>query len=84
MLEIKPDEFTYTSNYFERMLGLCEDLIKAGKAYVDDTDGETMKIEREKRQKSKNWNNCKHSKMPRYDSLAPVSMEISNSLAHPP
>ena len=63
MLQIKPDEFTYTSNYFELMIGLCEQLIKSGNAYADDTDPETMKVEREKRQQSKNWNNCEHKEM---------------------
>jgi len=57
MLEIKPDEFTYTSNHFDLMLEFCEKLMKEGKAYVDDTEPETMKLEREKRVQSKNWNN---------------------------
>ena len=58
MLEIKPDLFTYTSNYFKLMLGYCEELIRKGKAYVDDTEPETMKKEREQRTPSKNWDNC--------------------------
>lgn len=58
MLEIKPDVFTYTSNYFDLMIEYCEKLLKEGKAYVDDTDPDSMKAEREKREKSKNWNNC--------------------------
>lgn len=59
MLEIKPDVFTHTSSYFDLMLEYCEKLLKESKAYVDDTDPEMMKQEREQRQKSKNWNNCK-------------------------
>ena len=57
MLEIKPDEFTHTSSYFDLMLDLCEKMIKEGKAYVDDTEPEQMKSEREQRTESKNRNN---------------------------
>lgn len=57
MLQIKPDLFTHTSNYFDLMLEYCETLLKEGKAYVDDTDPAQMKIEREQRIESKNRNN---------------------------
>lgn len=57
MLEIKPDIFTHTSSYFDLMLELCEKLIKEGKAYVDDTEPEQMKAEREQRTESKNRKN---------------------------
>lgn len=57
MLQVKPDQYTYTSDYFELMLELCERLLKEGKAYVDDTDPETMKNEREQRVESKNRSN---------------------------
>lgn len=57
MLEIKPDLFTHTSQYFDLMLEYCEQLMKEGKAYVDDTDPETMKNEREQRVESKNRSN---------------------------
>lgn len=42
------------------MISLCEQMLKKGMAYVDDTDPETMKQEREKRIESKNRNNCKY------------------------
>lgn len=57
LLEIKPDRFTHTSDYFDLMLGFCEKLLKEGKAYVDDTDPEIMKQEREQRKPSKNRDN---------------------------
>lgn len=57
MLQIKPDIFTYTSDYFELMLQYCEQLMKEGKAYADDTEPELMKQEREQRTESKNRNN---------------------------
>lgn len=59
MLEIKPDLFTHTSQYFDLMLEYCERLLKDGKAYADDTDPETMKKEREQKIESANRSNCK-------------------------
>uniref|UniRef100_A0A1A9WPS7 Bifunctional glutamate/proline--tRNA ligase n=1 Tax=Glossina brevipalpis TaxID=37001 RepID=A0A1A9WPS7_9MUSC len=57
LLQIKPDLFTHTSNYFDLMLQYCEQLIKEGKAYVDDTPPEQMKLEREQRLESQNRGN---------------------------
>lgn len=59
MLDIKPDLFTHTSQYFDLMLEYCEKLIKESKAFVDDTPAEQMKNEREQKVESKNRNNCK-------------------------
>lgn len=59
MLEIKPDLFTHTSQYFDLMLQYCEQMLKEGKAYVDDTEPEQMKKEREQRIESPNRSNCK-------------------------
>jgi bifunctional glutamyl/prolyl-tRNA synthetase len=57
MLQVKPDICSYTSDYFDLYLEKCEYLIKQGKAYVDDTEPEQMKQEREQRIESKNRNN---------------------------
>jgi bifunctional glutamyl/prolyl-tRNA synthetase len=57
MLKIKYDHFSRTSDHFETILAYCEKLLKEGKAYVDDTDAETMKAEREAKKESKNRNN---------------------------
>merc|ERR1719339_160131 len=57
LLQVKYDHFSRTSDHFETILGYCEKLMKEGKAYVDDTDAETMKIERDAKTKSKNWDN---------------------------
>ena len=54
---MKYDHFSRTSDHFETILGYCQKLLKEGKAYVDDTDAETMKIERDAKTKSKNWDN---------------------------
>lgn len=53
-MEIFPDRWTYSSDHFETLLNYCEKLLNEGKAYVDDTDAETMRKEREKRIESKN------------------------------
>lgn len=56
---IKWDVMTYTSDNFEKMLGFCEKLIKEGKAYTDNTNMETIRIERENRISSRCRDNCK-------------------------
>lgn len=58
MLDIKPDIFTHTSQYFDMMLEMCERLIKEQKAFVDDTLPEQMKTEREQKVESVNRQNC--------------------------
>ncbi|XP_008124067.2 bifunctional glutamate/proline--tRNA ligase isoform X2 [Anolis carolinensis] len=57
MLHIKPDQFTYTSDHFEKIMKYAEKLIQEGKAYVDDTPAEQMKMEREQRVESKHRSN---------------------------
>jgi bifunctional glutamyl/prolyl-tRNA synthetase len=57
LLEVRYDMFTRTSDHFETILKYCEKLMKEGNAYVDDTDAETMKIERDAKTESKNRNN---------------------------
>lgn len=58
MLQIKPDKMTRTSDHFDTLIRFCEKLLNGGKAFVDDTDSETMRKEREERIDSKNRNNC--------------------------
>lgn len=57
LLQIYPDKFTHTSDYFDTLLKMCEKLLIEGKAYVDDTNPEIMKQEREQRKISKNREN---------------------------
>lgn len=59
LLGLKPDEYTFTSNHFDTLIGLCRRMITEGKAYADDTEPELMKKEREERVESKNCNNSK-------------------------
>mmetsp|Transcript_134679 Transcript_134679/g.234002 ORF Transcript_134679/g.234002 Transcript_134679/m.234002 type:complete len:335 (+) Transcript_134679:81-1085(+) len=46
-LHIKPDQVSHTSDYFDDLQKLMEHVIKKGMAYVDDTDVETMRKERD-------------------------------------
>lgn len=53
MLQIRPDQFTYTSDHFPVILKFGEQLLAEGKAYIDDTPPDQMKQEREQRVDSK-------------------------------
>lgn len=57
MLQIRPDQFTYTSDHFPIIMKFGEQLLAEGKAYIDDTPPEQMKQEREQRVESKCRNN---------------------------
>ncbi|XP_076754438.1 glutamyl-prolyl-tRNA synthetase [Xylocopa sonorina] len=57
LLQIKPDRFTHTSDYFDLMLEYCTKLIKDDKAYVDDTPAQLMKEQRDQKVMSSNRNN---------------------------
>ncbi|XP_043238760.1 bifunctional glutamate/proline--tRNA ligase-like [Amphibalanus amphitrite] len=52
LLDIHPDRFTHSSDHFDLMLQMCERLLREGRAYVDDTEPEQMKAEREQMQES--------------------------------
>ncbi|RZC42964.1 tRNA-synt 1c domain containing protein, partial [Asbolus verrucosus] len=69
LLEIKPDMFTHTSQYFDLMLEYCEKLLQEGKAYVDDTDPETMKTQREQKIESANRNNSTEQNFKLWDEM---------------
>ena len=60
MLDIKPDHFSCTSDWFDKCLEFAEGLIREGLAYIDDTPPDQMKKEREARQKSKTYNLCEY------------------------
>eukprot|EP00928_Gymnodinium_smaydae_P087608 TRINITY_DN71851_c0_g1_i1.p1 TRINITY_DN71851_c0_g1~~TRINITY_DN71851_c0_g1_i1.p1 ORF type:complete len:880 (+),score=173.86 TRINITY_DN71851_c0_g1_i1:47-2641(+) len=46
-LGIKPDKVSHTSDHFEHLQKTMEQMIKNGVAYVDDTDVDTMRQERD-------------------------------------
>lgn len=53
MLQIQPDQFTFTSDHFPTIMRMAEKLLAEGKAYIDNTPPEQMKQEREQRIESK-------------------------------
>ncbi len=53
LLGIKPDAESYTSDYFEMLYDYCIEMIKAGKAFADDTVQATMSEERRSLQPSR-------------------------------
>jgi bifunctional glutamyl/prolyl-tRNA synthetase len=59
MLQIKYDKLTHTSDHFDLIERYCEQMLKEGKAYIDDTDPETMKQERDQKLESRNRVNSK-------------------------
>ncbi|KAK1070771.1 glutamate--tRNA ligase [Friedmanniomyces endolithicus] len=63
LLGVKPDQVTYTSDYFQDLYDRCVQMIKDGHAYADDTPQEQMRDEREKRVESS------HRNAPAEDSL---------------
>ncbi|XP_029951809.1 bifunctional glutamate/proline--tRNA ligase isoform X2 [Salarias fasciatus] len=63
MLQIHPDQFTYTSDHFPTIMKFAEQLLSEGKAYIDDTPPEQMKQEREQRVESRCRNNSVEQNM---------------------
>ncbi|KAM8894839.1 bifunctional glutamate/proline--tRNA ligase isoform 2-T2 [Spinachia spinachia] len=63
MLQIHPDQFTYTSDHFTTIMGFAEQMLRDGKAYIDNTPPEQMKLEREQRTESTCRNNTLEQNM---------------------
>ena len=57
LLDIVPDQITYSSDHFDKMKECCETLIKKGLAYADDTPAEEMKEQRDEGIESKHRTN---------------------------
>ncbi|XP_073683062.1 bifunctional glutamate/proline--tRNA ligase isoform X2 [Garra rufa] len=69
MLQIKPDQFTYTSDHFPTILRMGEKLLQEGKAYIDDTPPDVMKQEREQRAESRNRSNTVEKNMQMWEEM---------------
>jgi len=57
LLGIKPDIETFTSDSFDICLKFCEQMLREGTAYVDDTEKELFTEEKRNKIESKNRNN---------------------------
>ncbi|XP_067311528.1 bifunctional glutamate/proline--tRNA ligase isoform X2 [Pseudorasbora parva] len=69
MLQIKPDQFTYTSDHFPTIQRMAEKLLQEGKAYIDDTPPDIMKQEREQRVESSNRSNSVEKNMQMWEEM---------------
>ncbi|KAF7652206.1 hypothetical protein LDENG_00099990 [Lucifuga dentata] len=78
MLQIHPDQFTYTSDHFPTIIRFAEQLLAEGKAYIDDTPPEQMKQEREQRIESRCRNNTLQQNMKLWEEMKAGS-EIGQS-----
>src|SRR5690242_16592863 len=54
VMGIVGDKVSFTSDYFDYLYKQCIEIIKAGHAYADDSDGAAMKAQRDARQPSPN------------------------------
>lgn len=54
IMGIVGDKVSFTSDYFDYLYKQCIEIIKAGHAYADDSDGAAMKAQRDARQPSPN------------------------------
>ena len=59
MLQVRYDKLTHTSDHFDLIERYAEQMLRQGTAYVDDTDPEAMKQERDQKVESKNRSNSK-------------------------
>ncbi|CAG9536379.1 unnamed protein product [Cercopithifilaria johnstoni] len=75
MLQVKPDRWTHTSDYFDLILEMCERLLQEGKAYVDDTDGELMRKEREERKESRCRNNTPEQNLALWEEMKKATVK---------
>ena len=70
-----PDRVTYSSDNFGQMYDACKNMIAAGQAYADDTEGQTMKDERFADMAGKCRNNSVDYTMKRFEEMKAGSEE---------
>ena len=68
-LGVRPDKVTYTSDSFAKCEELARGMIKAGKAYMDDTDQEKMQAERMERKDSYRRNTSPEENLAMFERL---------------
>ncbi|TPX41845.1 glutamate---tRNA ligase [Synchytrium endobioticum] len=69
LIDIYPDKVTHTSDYFDLTYEYAIKIIQMGKAFVDDTDQETMKEERTAMKNSKCRNLSVEENLKRFEEM---------------
>lgn len=69
LLGIKPDQVSYTSDYFDEIDKYCVKIIEAGKAFADDTPGDVMSKMRMDREPSVHRDDSVEDNLKRYDEM---------------
>lgn len=69
LLGIKPDAISYTSDYFDQIDEYCIKIIKAGKAYADDTPGDIMSAQRMAREPSVHRDDSVEESLAKYEEM---------------
>lgn len=69
LLGIKPDQVSYTSNYFDEIEKYCTEIIKAGKAFADDTPGDVMSTMRMAREPSVHRDDSVEDNLARFEEM---------------
>ncbi|KIW57804.1 glutamate-tRNA ligase [Exophiala xenobiotica] len=69
LLGIQPDTISYTSDYFDHIDEQCVKILKAGKAYADDTPGDVMSTMRMAREPSVRRDESIEDNLARYEEM---------------
>lgn len=75
MIDVKFDKIVHTSDHFDRIQAYTEQLIRQGDAFMDDTDGETVKEQRRAEIPSKNRNATIDENLTRFKEMLTGSTE---------
>lgn len=75
LLGIKPDQISYTSDYFDQIDKYCVKIIEVGKAYADDTPGDVMSTMRYNKESSVRRDESIEDNLKRYELMKSGSDE---------
>jgi glutamyl-tRNA synthetase len=80
LIGITADVITHTSDYFDTIYDLAIQIIKSGKAYVDDTDQATMREQRMDGIASKNRDLSVEENLKRFEEMKNATEFVSRSI----
>lgn len=75
LLGIQPDMISYTSDYFDQIEEYAVKIIKAGKAYADDTPGDVMSAQRMAREPSVHRDDSIEDNLARFEEMKKATDE---------